>query len=100
LTALLTIIIASFTDLYVSSRYWAAPPLKTRVVDFVLLHPVNILYLSFPNWTSSNFPQIPSTSSVKPWTVVYNTAPVAFATLYKSSFYTLPAQKISLSAKY
>lgn len=47
---------------------------------------LNKLYLSAPSYTSSNSPQVPKTSDFKPLTVVYTIAPVAFATLYKSSF--------------
>jgi len=100
LTALLTIMIASFKDLSVSSRYWEAPPLRTIVDVLVWWHSVNMLNLSVPSWISSNLPQVPRTSSVRPNTVVCKIAPVALPTLYKSSFWTLPAQKMSLSAKY
>lgn len=101
LNVLLTTMIASLRDLWVSSRYWPAPPRRTMVLDFVLSHLVNMLNLSFPSWTSSNYPHDPRTSFNNPFpTVVCKIAPVALATLWRSSFCTLPAQKISLSAKY
>mmetsp|Transcript_20316 Transcript_20316/g.19254 ORF Transcript_20316/g.19254 Transcript_20316/m.19254 type:complete len:209 (-) Transcript_20316:781-1407(-) len=98
--ALLTIIIASFKDLSASSMYWSAPPLRTIVQDLVPTHSVNKLYLSEPSWTSSKTPQVPRISSVSPFTVVWMTPVVDFATLFKSSWGTLPAQKRPLSAKY
>jgi len=100
LIALVTIIIASLRDRAASSMYYYAPPLITRVTVFVLEHSVNMLYLSFPSYFSSNFPHLPKTLSVMPLVVVWIAAPVALQTLSKSSWVTRPAQKISLSAKY
>ena len=100
LIALLTIMIASFSDLSASSMYWSAPPLNTMVHDFVPTHLVKRLNLSEPSWTSSKSPQVPRTSSPRPLVVVWITPPVDLATLFKSSDGTLPAQKIPLSAKY
>lgn len=69
------------------------------VTDLVFKHSLKILYLSFPICTSSKTPQVPKTSSFKLNKDVWTRAPVALAVLFKSASSTLPAQKISWSAK-
>jgi len=70
LTALLTIIIASFNDLSASAMNYSAPPLNTIVLVYDYGQPVNKLYLSAPTYYSSNYPHLPSISCVNPLTVV------------------------------
>jgi len=64
--ALLTIIIASFNDLSASAMNYSAPPLKIIVAVLVVGHPLNKLYLSAPIYFSSNSPQKPRFSTVRP----------------------------------
>lgn len=63
-------------------------------------HSSNRLYLSAPICFSWKLPQVPKTSEVTLFTVVWSWAPVALATLFISSSGTLPAQKIPLSANH
>lgn len=99
LTALLTTIIASWSDLSDSSINYSAPPRIIIVTTFTSLNPVKKLNLSAPIYFSSKFSQFPSTSAEISETAVIIFAPVAYYNLFKSSFSTLPALKIPLSAK-
>jgi len=97
---LFTTITASCKDLSASSINYSAPPLKIIVDDFDWKHVSKMLYLSAPIYFSSKNPQVPNDSGLIPFVVWFTVAPVALVTLFKSSSDTLPAQKISLSAKY
>lgn len=97
---LLTIMMASLSDLSASWINCSAPPLKTMVAVLLLGQSMNMLNLSAPICFSSKAPQVPRTSSVRPLTVVWTIPPVALYNLCISSWGTLPAQKIPLSAKY
>lgn len=77
LKVLLTTIIASFKDLSASFKNYSAQPLNIIVAVFDLGHSLKILYLSAPNYTSSNYPQFPNTASVIPLHVVWILPPVA-----------------------
>jgi len=65
-----------------------------------LEHSVKRLKRSSPTCFSSNEPQVPMTSGVKPFTDVWMVAPVALQTRTMSPTSTLPAQNRPLSAKY
>jgi len=97
---LLTIIIESLRDLSASAINCSAPPLRTKVQDIAFGHSVKTLKRSAPICLSSKFPTNPRTSEVIPLHVVWIFPPTAFYVRIRSSFTTLPAQKISLSAKY
>lgn len=97
---LLTIIIESLRDLSASAINCSAPPLRIIVTDLADGHSVKILKRSAPICFSSKSPTLPKQSEVIPLHVVWIFPPVAFYVLIRSSLVTLPAQKMSLSAKY
>jgi len=87
-------------DLSASAINCSAPPLRIIVTVLEFGHSVKTLNLSAPICFSSKSPTYPRTSSVIPLHVVWIFPPTAFYVLIRSSLATLPAQKISLSAKY
>jgi hypothetical protein len=91
---------ASLRLLSASFKNYSAPPLRIIVAVLLFGHPVKRLYLVPPILFSSNKSQVPKFSYFKSVIVVSILAPVAFSTLLISSFWTLPAQKMFLSAKY